>query len=449
MGIQRMVSEPEHTDHMRDKLDRKKMCDARVSQWPNTLEAMRRNKEAARERRLVNEEAERLKEDKRLAAVRAQERKVRIERANRMIYESTDRMKVLRSQLMFTDINAHRDRQVQQKQYWKTMQKELDGMWHGEIERQMREYDEKEEKDLAARHAKHQDIAKIQTRQLQEYKDKYIAQLRSEREEGIKIAAACVQEVADEKAKIKAVKDRAKANMVATLKGNEQLQEMRKEFAKKEALEDAAIAKYASDKEASDKMRKARQKEQFDRAQAKRQKIIDDAVAAMAKFTNNEETRLASQQAEARAKQDKAFADKARKQQQMRDAIEESRVMQETMRRKQQDEDDALAREMQRRWKERNAQLNADEKRERKERRDSALAYQNFLLKQAEEKKRGRREEREGSLRDAKIAAQVSAEEEGRFFDEVRKALANMEPGLNTHAVKKCLNLKEKLQEAW
>ena len=97
----------------------------------------------------------------------------------------------------------------------------------------------------------------------------------------------------------------------------------------------------------------------------------------------------------------------------------------------------------------RNAQLNADEKRERKERRDSALAYQNFLLKQAEEKKRGRREEREGSLRDAKIAAQVSAEEEGRFFDEVRKALANMEPGLNTHAVKKCLNLKEKLQEAW
>ena len=48
-----------------------------------------------------------------------------------------------------------------------------------------------------------------------------------------------------------------------------------------------------------------------------------------------------------------------------------------------------------------------------------------------------------------KIAQQVSAEEEGRFFDEVRKALQNMEPGANNHSVKKCFNLKEKLQEAW
>ena len=104
---------------------------------------------------------------------------------------------------------------------------------------------------------------------------------------------------------------------------------------------------------------------------------------------------------------------------------------------------------MQRRWKLRNEQLNADEKRERKEKRDNARAYQAFLLKQAEEKKRERREEREGSLRQAKIAQQVSAEEEGRFFDEVRKALQKMEPGLNNHSVKKCFNLKEKLQEAW
>ena len=158
---------------------------------------------------------------------------------------------------------------------------------------------------------------------------------------------------------------------------------------------------------------------------------------------------MAKQQQEARDKEDAYFAEKARKQQEMRDAIEESRKMQDEMRRKQQDEDDALAREMQRRWKERNAQLNADEKRERREKRESAKAYESFLLKQAEEKKRARREEREGALRDAKIAQQVSAEEEGRFFDEVRKSLAEMDPSLNQHAVKSCLGLKEKLQEAW
>ena len=80
-------------------MERKALSDARVATWPNTLEAMRRNKDIARERRLEAEEAERLKEDKRLAAARAQERKIRIERANRMIYEKTDRMKVLKSNI--------------------------------------------------------------------------------------------------------------------------------------------------------------------------------------------------------------------------------------------------------------------------------------------------------------------------------------------------------------
>ena len=448
-NIKMMVAPPIHTDHQKDKLERKALSDARVAQWPNTLEAMRRNKDLARERRLEAEEAERLKEDKRLAAARAQERKIRIERANRMIYEKTDRMKVLKSQLMFADIVAHRDRQVEEKKYWGAMEKEMDGMWHQEIIRQCKEYDVKEAKEEAARKAKFKDIAAVQTRQLEEYKNAYIEQLRQEREEGIKIAEECVREVAEEKAKMQRIKDRDIANMVATRKGNEKLQELRKEFAKKEALEDAAIAKYAADKEKMQKMRSEREQEQFDRAQRKRQKIIDDAVAAMAAFSNQEETILAKQQAEARAKEDAKFADKARKQQEMRDAIEESRKMQNDMRQKQKDEDDALATEMQRRWKLRNEQLNADEKRERKEKRDNARAYQAFLLKQAEEKKRERREEREGSLRQAKIAQQVSAEEEGRFFDEVRKALQKMEPGLNNHSVKKCFNLKEKLQEAW
>ena len=130
MNIKAMVAPPVHTDHQKDKLERKALSDARVSKWPNTLEAMRRNKEEARQRRLDAEEAERLKEDKRLAAVRAQERKVRDERANRMIYEQTDRMKVLKSQLMFSDIVAHRDRQIEEKKYWGAMEKEMDKMWH-------------------------------------------------------------------------------------------------------------------------------------------------------------------------------------------------------------------------------------------------------------------------------------------------------------------------------
>ena len=70
------------------------------------------------------------------------------------------------------------------------------------------------------------------------------------------------------------------------------------------------------------------------------------------------------------------------------------------MRQKQKDEDDALALEMQRRWKLRNEQLNADEKRERKERYDAAKAHQAFLLAQAEEKKNEKDVKKEKALFD-------------------------------------------------
>ena len=77
--------------------------------------------------------------------------------------------------------------------------------------------------------------------------------------------------------------------MIATKKGNEKLQELRKEFLKKEALEDAAIAKYAADKEKMQKMRAER--EQSNSVSTKEaSKIIDDAIAAMSKFASNEET---------------------------------------------------------------------------------------------------------------------------------------------------------------
>ena len=43
------------------------------------------------------------------------------------------------------------------------------------------------------------------------------------------------------------------------------------------------------------RMRREREKEQFDRAQAKRQSIIDAAVELMAKQTDTEQTRLEAQ----------------------------------------------------------------------------------------------------------------------------------------------------------
>ena len=114
-NIRRMVQPPEITDTQAARLALKKLSDDKISRWPNTLAARRKHKEEARSRRLKAEEDARLANDKRLAAERALDRKVRIERANRMIYEQTDRMKVLRSKRMMADIQKHREKQVKSK----------------------------------------------------------------------------------------------------------------------------------------------------------------------------------------------------------------------------------------------------------------------------------------------------------------------------------------------
>ena len=176
--------------------------------------------------------------------------------------------------------------------------------------------------------------------------------------------------------------------MIATKKGNEKLQELRKEFAKK-ALEDAAIAKYAADKEKMQKMRAEREQEQFDRDKGS-VKNHWRRYRRDVKFASDEEAVQLEQQAEGRAKEDGnlLISETKRKKEATKKVAKCKTICQ-----KQKDEDDALALEMQRRWKLRNEQLNADEN-ERKEWYDAAKAHQAFLLAQAEEKKLERREER-------------------------------------------------------
>merc|ERR1711991_346055 len=121
------------------------------------------------------------------------------------------------------------------------------------------------------------------------------------------------------------------------------------------------------------------------------------------------------------------------------------------MRAKKKAADDALAEEMAKRWKARNQQLDAEERKERREKRARAKSHQRFLLQQAREKQDAIEEEKEAALRDARLQKRLDDEEEGRFFDEVRKTLAEMraeDPSLNVIPIKGCFKLKEGLMEA-
>ena len=109
-NIQQMVAPPEERETIWDrKRELQKKSNAKVAQWPNTLAARRKHKEEARSVRLAKLEADRRVNDKKVAKERAVDRQRRIDRANRTIYERTDRMKVLRSKRMSADVLKHRD----------------------------------------------------------------------------------------------------------------------------------------------------------------------------------------------------------------------------------------------------------------------------------------------------------------------------------------------------
>lgn len=93
----------------------KKLSNDRLKHWPNTLEAMRKKKESYMKDKAEREENERREVDKQEAEIRKQARMTTIKRANDLLYDQTDKMKNLRSQIAYADAIAYRKLQVQEK----------------------------------------------------------------------------------------------------------------------------------------------------------------------------------------------------------------------------------------------------------------------------------------------------------------------------------------------
>lgn len=85
-----------------------KMSQGRVKQWPNTLEAERKRKEARRQEKLDREEDERKKIDREEAAIAGEKRRMAIERANKMLYDDSDKVKAFHSNLLLSDVLKER-----------------------------------------------------------------------------------------------------------------------------------------------------------------------------------------------------------------------------------------------------------------------------------------------------------------------------------------------------
>merc|ERR1711988_235705 len=132
------------TDLKQERLELQKTSQSRVKQWPNTLEAERKRKEARRQEKLDREEEERKKIDREEAAIAGEKRRMAIERANKMLYDDSDKVKQFHSNLLFSDVLKEREAQIEISRQKKKNERRREKYWAEMQNEAIQEYDKKE-----------------------------------------------------------------------------------------------------------------------------------------------------------------------------------------------------------------------------------------------------------------------------------------------------------------
>jgi hypothetical protein len=93
----------------RERQDLQEMSKARVKNWPNTIDALRKKKDDERIKRLEEEEIERRKIDAMEYELQVQQRTQALENANKYMHDSKDQVKAFHSKLLLCDIMQERE----------------------------------------------------------------------------------------------------------------------------------------------------------------------------------------------------------------------------------------------------------------------------------------------------------------------------------------------------
>ncbi|CAM9263266.1 unnamed protein product, partial [Phaeothamnion confervicola] len=301
------------------------LSEHRVASWPNTLEALRSKKENWKREHEEEEEARRREVDCIDAAVQRKLRMETIKKANDRLYEQTDRMKVLRSVQLYSEVVSTRAEQIGEKEARRQALKQRNEAFAVAIARSMAEADKDEAAAKERRMEKARTIAALQQEQLAEYRSSCMARLAREKAEGDERKTAAVAAVAAEKSAAAAARAAARTQLEKMFAANLDLRAVKAAAAARDAAE---TEKCAREKEGLERVARARREleaRRFAERQTVRQRMIARACAELAARRDESDAREAREAAE---QQQRADAEEARREdmrRRQRDAIDRSR----------------------------------------------------------------------------------------------------------------------------
>lgn len=396
------------------------MSTLRAAKWPNTISALRRSEERERANKQAEEEEARLLIDAEEAELRRQKRRGLIERANKRLYDETDRAKSFHSRLLLSDVLKEREAQIAYKAEVTRREREREERFAMQQRQQLEVAEQKELEAAQARLDKALKQRDIQDEQLNDLRATILAERAERMEVGRQMLEKDTHEHEIMRQEDEARRARAIAANVATRDANIALQRYKAAELARDVEADKQIEAFAQKKEAMMAERKKREVECVAEKVRIREAMAAKQMALLEKLKREREEREA-QQADTKQKEQAAYdvmMNEYRRQE--RDAIDRSRAQQMTIKAARREhakrEDDHFVNE----WSERTKRLAAEDAAEHQAKVSKAKALQAYHFKQIERKERRKMATKSQAMEEARITRQI-IEDDQRMFENYTK----------------------------
>jgi len=388
---------------------------ARVANWPNTIEALRRRKEKARTERLEAEETRRCIIDKHEAELARAKQKNNIDKANLMLYETDDRVKNFTSKMVLASVLEERAKQIDLLKKKEEAQYEQETKWAILQEETLRRANKEEEDKQFQLRQRAQNFKTMQQKHIDSIKEIKLNELREDKAEGQRILKAAQDSIREELEEERKRKEKAAKIKEELVKANELQKELKAERKRQDALEAENIERFAQQKDQQLMERKKRVEERFQAKMNLRQEIIDRQSAHLKAIQDAAVDRELKQTRELEKERDiKEAAEMEKKKEFYKDVVK-SRTAQ--IKRK---EDEELRRVADKQkisamYKSRAVDLIEEEVQERLRTKEASIAVQHFQLMQAQEREMQKTKAREQKVIEALMVKKAIQDDDDMF----------------------------------
>jgi len=393
----------------------KERSDARVQNWPNTIQALRKKRDDVRFENFKKDEEERRRIDLDEAQYQAGVKREILGQANKQLYEATDRVKSFQSALLLADTLQEREAQKEINKKKKEIAKIVDERWNEVEKENMRAYDEKEEEKKLKEIEKVKANQKVLKQQHDEFRAKNIRRMQERKIEGEIVKLKAQEEIVKQKEEEKARRERALAAQEETRKANDLLQDIKDQERQKELEHDRKIEEFAKKKEEITEMRRMREELKFKERQAVRQKIIDDQVERLRKIKNKEDEILNKQIKEAEIKAEENERIKQEKRAQLVKEIDKQIALTLNNRKVEKEAKKVEDKNFQEFWKQKNKELEDKDNADQQAYRERCKHLSEYHKKQTEQKEKELENSIKKDFEDA-MKMKAAIDDEERIF---------------------------------